>query len=358
MNVSEIKSSTSKCATVHGVVVGELSPVKTSSKNSAMKYFDGRFGDGTKTVRLVSFDSTLRSKLEDTMKAGGGVALQNCMIKRKAGSDEFELHVNNKRVVVNSPKKFKLSEDVRGNADACAEVKSLDELKDITEHQQVSISGKVTSLLKIEEVVKKSSGKMLKKRDFVIANSTASCRGVIWEENLDELKEEKSYKISNATVRSFNGVKYLSVGERAVITSVGDIGDIVDEAVFAGTGQIVVVEGEIIGVLKMEEYLGCRICNSKVIECGGIGKCSKCAAKVKISKCESKQIARVPVVDTNDKEYKMTMFDEIIHQVLGFSDAMLSGDIDDQLLATPCLSFTIKDEVVTSVCKVVHDQTE
>ena len=102
MNVSEIKSSTSKCATVHGVVVGELSPVKTSSKNSAMKYFDGRFGDGTKTVRLVSFDSTLRSKLEDTMKAGGGVALQNCMIKRKAGSDEFELHVNNKSVVVNS----------------------------------------------------------------------------------------------------------------------------------------------------------------------------------------------------------------------------------------------------------------
>ena len=96
MNVSDIKSSTSKYATVHGVVVGELSPVKTSSRNNAMKYFDGQFGEGTKTVRLVSFDSSLRSKLEDITKTGGEVALQNCVIKRKATSDEFELHVNNK----------------------------------------------------------------------------------------------------------------------------------------------------------------------------------------------------------------------------------------------------------------------
>ena len=112
MNVSDITSCiSSKSATVHGVVVGELSPVKTSSKNSAMKYFDGRFGDGTKTVRLVSFDPTLRTKFEDIRKSGGGVALENCMIKRKAASEEFELHVNSKSSVVNSPKKFKLSED-------------------------------------------------------------------------------------------------------------------------------------------------------------------------------------------------------------------------------------------------------
>ena len=75
MNMSDIKSSTPKCATVHGVVVGDLSPVKTSTKNSTMKYFDGRFGDGVKTVRLVSFDPILRGKLQDIKKTGGGVVL-------------------------------------------------------------------------------------------------------------------------------------------------------------------------------------------------------------------------------------------------------------------------------------------
>lgn len=35
------------------------------------------------------------------------------------------------------------------------------------------------------------------------------------------------------------------------------------------------------------------------------------------------------VVDTNDKEYKIIVFDEIIHQVVWFSDAPSSGN--DQL---------------------------
>ena len=59
MDVSDVKASTSS-GTVHGVFVGELSPVKTSSKNRAVKYFDGRFSEGKKTVRLVSFDPNLR----------------------------------------------------------------------------------------------------------------------------------------------------------------------------------------------------------------------------------------------------------------------------------------------------------
>ena len=46
MDVSDVKASTSS-GTVHGVVVGESSPVKTSSKNKVVKYFDGRFSDGS-----------------------------------------------------------------------------------------------------------------------------------------------------------------------------------------------------------------------------------------------------------------------------------------------------------------------
>ena len=47
-------------------------------------------------------------------------------------------------MVVNSPKKFKVNEDVVGEKDSdCAELKSLE---DVMEHQQVSITGKVTSL--------------------------------------------------------------------------------------------------------------------------------------------------------------------------------------------------------------------
>ena len=40
----------SGAGTVHGVVIGEVSPVKTSLKWNGVKYFEGRISDGVKTV--------------------------------------------------------------------------------------------------------------------------------------------------------------------------------------------------------------------------------------------------------------------------------------------------------------------
>ena len=50
--------------TVHGVVLGTVSPVKTSTLNRGVKYFDGTFSDGKKTLRMVSFEPKLRGQLE------------------------------------------------------------------------------------------------------------------------------------------------------------------------------------------------------------------------------------------------------------------------------------------------------
>jgi len=358
MDVSDVKLSSegSSSATIHGVVVGEMSPVKTSRKNSSMKYFDERFGDGKTTVRFVSFDPTLRNKLDDLRKSDSGVVLQNCLIKRKAPED-FELQLNNRSTVLSSPKKFKVSEDSVSAVPHCAEVHALEEIKDISELQLVTFIGKVTWLSQSEELMKKGGEKKLKKRDFLIADSTSSCRGVVWEQHIDMLEEGKCYKIMSATVRSFNGTKYVSLGERALINCVSDIGAVVEECVDEGAGGLVVVNAEIVAVLKNEVYIGCRICNSKLLEVGGVGECPKCGAKMKLAKCKGKKIARILLQDVNNKEFEVTMFDEIVEQVVGFSDTTsIEVSIDDKLLATPSLMFTIRNEVVTSVSKVLIDQ--
>jgi len=64
----------------------------------------------------------------------------------------------------------------------------------------------------------------------------------------------------------------------------------------------------------------------------------------------------VLVFDTNDKEHKVTMFDEVVQQVLGYGDAESGENLDDKLLTTPPLRYTIKDEVITSVSKVINGQ--
>jgi len=105
MDVSQVASSGT--GTVHSMVIGEVSPVKSSKKRPEVKYFHGQISDGIKTMGLVSFDPTLRSKLEEVQKDKGSVALQNCFIKRGRDNDDFEVHVNNKTSIIPSAKKFK-----------------------------------------------------------------------------------------------------------------------------------------------------------------------------------------------------------------------------------------------------------
>jgi len=187
MNVSNVKASAvPNLETVHGIVVGKLSPVKTSKKkNSGVQYFDGRYADEKKVVRLVSFDLTVRNKLDNMRESGGGVVLQNCVVKRN-NNNNFELHINKKTAVVSSPKKFKMGEDMVRNdvVSDCAEVGTLEEVKELEENELICFTGKITSLSNTE-LVKKGSGETFKKRDFVIADTTSSCRGVAWEQLVD-----------------------------------------------------------------------------------------------------------------------------------------------------------------------------
>ena len=54
--------------TVHGVLVGEVSPIKTSRKRN-VKNFEDQCSDGKKTVRLVTFEPKLRGQLDEAQKA-------------------------------------------------------------------------------------------------------------------------------------------------------------------------------------------------------------------------------------------------------------------------------------------------
>ena len=61
----------------------------------------------------------------------------------------------------------------------------------------------------------------------------------------------------------------------------------------------------------------------------------------------------------NSKEFKLTIFDEILNQVIGFAKEVLQDsncDFTELLLSAPELIFTFSSkEVVSSVAKVVND---
>ena len=86
-DVSEIAKSTT--ASVHGVV-SHLSPVKDSA-NKKTKWFDGRLTDGKKSVRLVSFDPSLRATFDAAKHEKKPVNINNCIVKHGRDAGQLEI---------------------------------------------------------------------------------------------------------------------------------------------------------------------------------------------------------------------------------------------------------------------------
>lgn len=105
LDVSEIDCS-SEAATVHGIVT-ELSPVKISKKNTRVKYFTGKLSDGKKTIRVISFNASLRDSLENSRSTNSAVRVVNCQIQNEStvGRTGFEILASNRTKVELSPEK-------------------------------------------------------------------------------------------------------------------------------------------------------------------------------------------------------------------------------------------------------------
>ena len=67
MEISNLMPSNS--TNVEGVFVGPISPIKTSKKNTNIKYFEESLSDNSKTVRFVSSEPKLRPQIEQAREA-------------------------------------------------------------------------------------------------------------------------------------------------------------------------------------------------------------------------------------------------------------------------------------------------
>ena len=340
----------SQGATVHGVVVGELSPVKDSRGKAGVRYFEGQLSDGKKTVRMVSFEPKLRSDLDRFRKSGKGVELVNCCIKRSkmSGGETLEIVAGCRSSVKPSAKKFRVDKEAAVlSVSGVVDVKCLEEVKHLAVNQHVSVSGKVVSIETSEMVHVKARSITLKKEAFVLADGTGVIRGVAWEKDVGVVKVGCSYKFCNVTIRSFSGAKYLSLSENSAIEEVEDIGEVVEEDADDSVG-VKIVKGEIVHVEKCDMYDSCRTCRAKVIALSeSIGKCSKCEAKAKMSKSNRSRTARFVIKDGNGHEYKVTSFDEVVEKI---ADGLNGEEIEDKLLCAPEMTFTMNHKDV--ICAV------
>ena len=124
------------------------------------------------------------------------------------------------------------------------------------------------------------------------------------------LTEDESYSFKKVSVRTYDGVKYLSVSEKSPIEEISDIGEGVTLESNEEIDSVSAIVGELSTVISAEEYLSCVNCGGKVQAeaADGIVECSKCAAIMKWSKCPSCSVARVVVEETGTgKKHRLTV---------------------------------------------------
>ena len=116
------------------------------------------------------------------------------------------------------------------------------------------------------ETVTTREGLKVRKQDCSIEDSSASLKLVLWVEDVGCMDTRMSYRVEGAVVKSYVGIKYLSVGKSALWRRLktlekGMKADEVEEenelCSSGSAGHGCVVEGEINGVLKCAEYLSC-----------------------------------------------------------------------------------------------------
>ena len=284
-SVSDISSPT-KFAKVHGVLTS-MSPMRKSS--SGCHYFDGSLTDGTKSLRVVGFDTKVQQRLMDFHSRKEPVALVNCEVKQGKYSSNMELHMRKTTDVLKSPVKV----DITSNLPP--DLITLDELPALDNFQTVSVSIKVLTVTEEEEVKKG-----LVKQDCYIADATGTAKLTLWENNVDILVEDQCYTLSGIKVRSFKGEKYLSIPKDGfTYTSIDDIG-VVKEYNPEGN-NIHICDVEIRSVKYFETYKSCNTCSGKVSPTTDtIGKCNRCQSMQRLDKCSNQTTAKIEVANKAD----------------------------------------------------------
>ena len=202
----------------------------------------------------------------------------------------------------------------------------------------VSVVAKVTQADEPAKITTKD-GKTLTKQDVHIADATGTTRLVLWESEVSSLEVDRSYSFTNVTVKEYSDDKFLSLGKSSTKSPVEDIGEVLEDTEGTSTSGGRIVDGEIDSVLSSATFHKCKLCNSKVDAINDtVGRCTKCRALSKLTKCPITTFAKVLITDKG-YDHTLTIFDPVLSQIVGSTTSQ--DDLECKLLMLPRHKFQV-----------------
>ena len=165
---------------------------------------------------------------------------------------------------------------------------TLDSLSQCQDYENVNVSIEV---LDNDAPVEVKTG--LVKQDLTVADETGTARLTLWQSSLDV---GKSYKLEALSVRSYNGMKYLTPPKSGWRYVCDDINIPDNQAKLSMTEEDKrgMSNAVVDGVLHIGNKFSCIACKFIIERSGVIGKCTK---SQRLDKCTSSMTAKLFVSD-------------------------------------------------------------
>ena len=281
---------------IHGVLK-TLSPVK---KGKHSNFFDGVLTDRTSKMRVVGFRSEHRRKLGTFSDSKDPVTLEDCQVKLSRQGHRMQALLKNTTKISPSAKTFNIPDEDQSGSVILAKV------EDKPAFEKVTVVVKVQSKADAVEV---TGGK--RKQDLVVADSTSSMTVVLWEDHIDSMSSDVSYRLEDFMVREYNMKKFLSIPRNGgKVVEVPDIGVVESDCTLLDLELVsCLFEAQIVGVPGLELYNACLKCKARVEPLTPpLGRCSKddCAMMQRFDMCTRHILAKLLLLHgTEKKEYML-----------------------------------------------------
>ncbi len=190
-----------------------------------------------------------------------------------------------------------------------------------------------------------------KKQEVLVADNSGAMAVTLWEERIDSLEKNNSYKLSKFLVREFNMMKSLSLSRQGAIELVDDIGEVVkarDNDDLKAVSSL--FDATILAVEELVTFIVCPKCANGRVDplTPPNGRCSflDCGVIVRVDRCDKRISAKLLFESKNAKK-SLFAYGEMINNL---TDVGLHNVTAQDLLNTNTFSrIDFQNNVITAV---------
>ncbi len=270
-------------------IVKTLTPIRTSRKGN--NFFNFTLVNGDDAIPGVSFETGCHLEFQSAMLTSKSpVKISGVSIKRRPDSTGSEVIFSKRSKLTSIDGDSTIEDNIPDYSDAM--FTKISTIVTLNCGSTVNVRIKVIALGSIEEVTK--DGESLKLRNIVLADQSGTIRLSLWQNSVDQFKEQQCYCIFQATIRSYLDIKLLSLTTESIVNISQDIGDVYNaepatqscksSADFCETSK-----GRIIGCSSVNVFFSCLFCKGNIgtnySAMSDLTVCKCCSACIRVSDC-------------------------------------------------------------------------